>query len=469
MGALESGAEGPNLLTVARAKTQTTLPVKATKAPANVPEKAILGAVRNGTVEPASAVDLETSRPVHGIGRGLGAGGKKGGAPADTFVRGAPAPDVAASGPMFGRKGTGRSSGRGTGGRGGFGGKKGGALTPAAGPGDTDAHRPSRGAEKILEGQRGGNSSVQSVGRRILIKFLHDGTINFSRAQLEPFAQAICAFDPPELLHKLTNQEEKRHLLAQRRLREAVAECNKFEDIEKIVVPILTPLVGDTLQAPMYAHRCEDLLRFFFELPFFIQMLEEVIVKETLGQKHIPSLEVLCRFMTLLARAFIEARHSKPLQRLALAMLELKVPASERLCALLNVQPAATSPPTAVPARISSPHAKPTLVRTEQLRPPGERHDNDFANFRDIAIIPTAAEVLCADESYLPLANGSNRIIADDESALLDKHFRLLRADMLEPLREMLLSKRQAYKNARVVDIDLALPGTEPRGRRRLL
>ena len=68
---------------------------------------------------------------------------------------------------------------------------------------------------------------------------------------------------------------------------------------------------------------------------------------------------------------------------------------------------------------------------------PGGRHDNDFADFRRIAILPTSDEFLCAEMPFYRCADEvlktpwEKRIIAH-----LDNQFRLLREDMLSELRE---------------------------------
>jgi hypothetical protein len=68
---------------------------------------------------------------------------------------------------------------------------------------------------------------------------------------------------------------------------------------------------------------------------------------------------------------------------------------------------------------------------------PGGRHDNDFADFRHIAILPTSDEFLCAEKPFYRRADEvlatpwDKRIIAH-----LDNQFRLLREDMLSELRE---------------------------------
>ncbi|KAG1870831.1 P-loop containing nucleoside triphosphate hydrolase protein [Suillus subluteus] len=71
---------------------------------------------------------------------------------------------------------------------------------------------------------------------------------------------------------------------------------------------------------------------------------------------------------------------------------------------------------------------------------PGGRHDNDFVNFRDIAILPTADEIR---SKQLPFLRRSSEL--EDESGestrtadYLDNTFRLLREDMIAEMREEL-------------------------------
>ncbi|KAF9223028.1 P-loop containing nucleoside triphosphate hydrolase protein [Gyrodon lividus] len=71
---------------------------------------------------------------------------------------------------------------------------------------------------------------------------------------------------------------------------------------------------------------------------------------------------------------------------------------------------------------------------------PGGRHDNDFINFREISIIPTADEARCTKTAFFRHAS-----ILDDPDAkqtriadYLDNTFRLLREDMLHELKEEL-------------------------------
>lgn len=87
-----------------------------------------------------------------------------------------------------------------------------------------------------------------------------------------------------------------------------------------------------------------------------------------------------------------------------------------------------------------------SIRRTAQCQP-GGRHDNDLESFRDIAPMPTTAEVLSITEPFLPTPqmaypepsvqirmNG-----LDVTNDVLDFHFRYLREDMLGPFRNSFL------------------------------
>jgi hypothetical protein len=74
--------------------------------------------------------------------------------------------------------------------------------------------------------------------------------------------------------------------------------------------------------------------------------------------------------------------------------------------------------------------------------PPGklsknsERHDNDFAEIYKISIIPTKEEILCERPPFLPSTLCySLHFLPDGPARLLDTQFRLLREDLLNPIR----------------------------------
>lgn len=109
---------------------------------------------------------------------------------------------------------------------------------------------------------------------------------------------------------------------------------------------------------------------------------------------------------------------------------------------------------------------------------PGGRHDNDFADFREISILPTAAEIMSTERPFLCPSS----VIDDPEtkdvrpSLYLDNQFRLLREDMLYEMREemqVILGLKKGRNNRAVaidglsvVDIYLGTEGKGKEGRR---
>src|SRR6266498_5555094 len=66
----------------------------------------------------------------------------------------------------------------------------------------------------------------------------------------------------------------------------------------------------------------------------------------------------------------------------------------------------------------------------------GKRHDNDFKEISRISIIPTKEEILCDRLPFLPLSlPDAPHFLPDGPAKLLDTQFRLLREDMLNPIR----------------------------------
>lgn len=67
----------------------------------------------------------------------------------------------------------------------------------------------------------------------------------------------------------------------------------------------------------------------------------------------------------------------------------------------------------------------------------GGRHDNDFADFRSIAILPTADEMGCTERPFYRQAENVAQLSGNQRIAgHIDNQFRLLREDMLSGLRD---------------------------------
>ncbi len=88
---------------------------------------------------------------------------------------------------------------------------------------------------------------------------------------------------------------------------------------------------------------------------------------------------------------------------------------------------------------------------------PGGRHDNDFVDFRQISIPPTADELTSTEPPFLRVADAVEDLSGNDNrlAAHLDNQFRLYREDMLGEMREELqiaLGKKKGRHKGIVID-----------------
>ncbi|KAG5917001.1 hypothetical protein E4U61_003126 [Claviceps capensis] len=90
---------------------------------------------------------------------------------------------------------------------------------------------------------------------------------------------------------------------------------------------------------------------------------------------------------------------------------------------------------------------------------PGGRHDNDFADYRQISVFPTSDEFASSQRSFYLTASEVHGSAPEDRSRChLDNQFRLLREDMLSELREDVqnaLGKKKSHRRVqRLGNID---------------
>ena len=69
---------------------------------------------------------------------------------------------------------------------------------------------------------------------------------------------------------------------------------------------------------------------------------------------------------------------------------------------------------------------------------PGGRHDNDFTDFHDIVILPTADEAVSTEVPFLRTSDATDDIAEGRLPVHLDNQFRLLREDMMYEIKEEL-------------------------------
>lgn len=102
---------------------------------------------------------------------------------------------------------------------------------------------------------------------------------------------------------------------------------------------------------------------------------------------------------------------------------------------------------------------------------PGDRHDNDFVDFRETSILPTADEILCQQPPFLRTSDVLEDPDGEETRAAdyLDNTFRLLREEMIHEMKEELqtaLGKKKGRHRGLTIDgvkLDGVYSGTKDR------
>ncbi|XDG09157.1 hypothetical protein ABKA04_008772 [Annulohypoxylon sp. FPYF3050] len=108
-------------------------------------------------------------------------------------------------------------------------------------------------------------------------------------------------------------------------------------------------------------------------------------------------------------------------------------------------------------------HSQPVAPNQVDDFNPGGRHDNDFANYHDVSILPTRAELQCAERPFYLQASTIFALANEERSfSHLDNQFRLLREDMLAEIREDIKrtrsgSRKGGWRNMIIRNLSLEL------------
>ncbi|KAL7541149.1 LOW QUALITY PROTEIN: hypothetical protein ACHAXR_010669 [Thalassiosira sp. AJA248-18] len=188
-----------------------------------------------------------------------------------------------------------------------------------------------------------------------------------------------------------------------------------------------------------------------YNAPGFIEFLAtEWLV--SIDQSGAKSLEVITQLLIDASLALVEARSSESVKAIAKIMRKFDTKLSHRLCAILQLDNSQDAEKRRTKKKENK--RNPDVVCWgADLDVPGERHDNDHPNFRDISLVPTKDELSFQGRSWLPLASGANSFVDDQAQCLLDRNFRLLREDAVGAMKENLVDPRRfkVWKNARII------------------
>lgn len=182
-----------------------------------------------------------------------------------------------------------------------------------------------------------------------------------------------------------------------------------------LTLAVLRLLDDERLQNPTYTTSTNSLYLAVYRTP---KLLPAMIAHT---KRADGTADLICSFAITVANLLPEARDDILLRELEKKLVTFRCKQVDRLSRLLG--------PSDTPGRIS-----------KTVEEPGGRHDNDHADYRRVALIPTPAELDAPSTRppYLPLEADANRFLEDDEAHLLDKQFRLLREDLVNPLKRKL-------------------------------
>ena len=275
--------------------------------------------------------------------------------------------------------------------------------------------------------------------------------------------------EPEEMLNLLTNRKE----YGKEKLHQALLSHDGYASEEFLLqsfLPLLRWFNKEEFSRGVYKRSLDELLCSIVCKDAWLAMMQRmmqrrglgdggellvgwmitqaVCAEDELGQGVRESAKQLAPFMRLLA-ATGDARHRKIAETLQDYLF-----------------PQQPLPGAAAGAGASSSAGRPAVrLRTvaQINHVAGGRHDNDFEQFRDIRLLPTAAELQCPKEPYLPLPSDVH-----SSATLLDRAFRLLRHDFVCSVREEFAQqgkndRRRIFSEAQVEGFESGLLSPEER------
>ena len=225
------------------------------------------------------------------------------------------------------------------------------------------------------------------------------------------------------------------------------------ECVDAILYPILSNIITKETARPLHKARRKMAISIIFYAPGLMEFLSTEWLDD-MKKTTIDATKLVCELLIEASLSILEARSSNHVKTIAKVVREYSCVDTElvhRLCAIVQLDKKEGVASSATKERKSE--ARAVACWGSDLEPPGERHDNDHSNFRDISLVPTQEELAYHGRSWLPLSSGENSFIGDPEQHLLDKNFRLLREDAVGAMRENIVDPppSKVWKNARII------------------
>ena len=278
-------------------------------------------------------------------------------------------------------------------------------------------------------------------------KLLKDGNASMrSSMDAARFVQGMVSFQSTELLGLLDDDRN----FGSERIKEVLTFLEGIHEVNEILIPILSCIVNDETNRPLYKRPRNRLVAIINGVPGLYSLLNE---SDVLAAMPLYSAKVIVNFLETTVMILVEARASDDVKKLVMSLKARQIEGVEKLCSLLLLEtPKADQGPSG--RRSKAGKGNDVACWVSDMVMPGDRHDNDFKNFRDIQLVPTQAEMSCQIPPWLPLASQENSFIENKEMRMLDTNFRLLREDAVSTMKANIAEERKVWKNARLVGVN---------------
>ncbi|KAL7552460.1 hypothetical protein ACHAWF_015711 [Thalassiosira exigua] len=305
-----------------------------------------------------------------------------------------------------------------------------------------------RGNRGYSAGRGGGTQ--HSWQRKMVTKLIKDEKAEFRTRDVAHFIEGMRSFDSkPELLALLDHNCHH----GTRRLRDCLAMIDGPDSVDDIVAPLLMNIITAETGRPLYKAPRDRVVNSIFTTPGVVEYLATVWTG-TIDHLSRQTIDIVCEFLLIAAMSSVEARQSEHVKMIAGGIRDAETGDAQivrRLCAVIQLDAAA--PEEGGIEQVETEAVRTAACWGNDLIAPGERHDNDHKNYRDISLVPTQQELGFEGRSWLPLASGENALVADAEERMLDRNFRLLREDAVAVMRENIANPRpsKVWSNARII------------------
>ena len=301
-------------------------------------------------------------------------------------------------------------------------------------------------------GGRGrGGQGQHSWQKKMLTKLIKDGNATFTIRDVKPFLEGMQLFESKADLLMLLADDRNYGI---QRIQECLSFISDAESVDTIVVPILTnTILNSATSRPLYRTPRDNVARGVFQTPGLLEFLSTDWVRQ-MDQSFEHTISTVAEFLLVVVMASVEARNCDHVKTIATELRKISQMESKtvhQLCTIIHLDSKHTHETKG--SATKAPHK--VLCWGSDLKPPGGRHDNDHANYRDIQLVPTQEELAFDGMPFLPLSSGDNAVIGDAEESLLDRNFRLLREDAVGTLRENIANPRASklWMNSRIIGV----------------